>query len=143
MGRITGMHHLCVYTDDIEKTVLFYCDILGFQLKYRILEKEGCQPDGFYPLQYALVRLGNCTIEILQPYDSSGIHKNVQGAIDHIGLNVVQIEEVVDALKEKGVVFNSEVSTNTTLMNGFKGTSFYGPNGECIALYEFNAHTCE
>lgn len=137
MGRITGMHHLCVYTDEIEKTVDFYCNILGFQMIYRIIEKEGCEPDGFFPLQYALIGLGNCRIEILQPYDSSGIHKGIQGAIDHIGLSVVNIEEVVADLKEKGVVFNGEIAVNTTLMNGFKGTSFYGPNGENIALYEF------
>lgn len=139
MGQITGMHHLGIYTDDMEKTLDFYCNTLGFDLKYRIVEKEGCVPDGFYPLQYALIRLGNCTLELLQPYDCALAAKKGKGSLDHIGLSVTGIEEVIEELKRKGVCFNGEMGTNTTLMNGYKGISFTGPNGEGIALYEFNA----
>ena len=114
--------------------------MLGFTILYKTIEKENCKPDEFFPLHYALIKLRNCTIEILKPNDASNINKNVRGIINHIGLNVVGIEEVVARLKKHGIVFNGEIGVNATLMNGYKGISFDGPNGESISLYEFNEY---
>lgn len=138
MGEITGMHHLCIYTRNMEESLHFYCNILGFETVYKTIEKEGTEPDGFFPLNYALIRLGNCTIEVLMPSDIGSVKANVKGIIDHIGLNVIGIDEVVKDLQAKGVLFDGDIMANSTLMNGFKVISTKGPSGETISLYEFN-----
>ena len=38
MGSIVSIHHLCVNTPDIEKSMRFYQEMLGF----RLLSRESC-----------------------------------------------------------------------------------------------------
>ena len=40
MGKVTGLHHLCVFTTDLDER-RFYCDNLGFQETYRTVEGQG------------------------------------------------------------------------------------------------------
>jgi catechol 2,3-dioxygenase-like lactoylglutathione lyase family enzyme len=132
MGKIKGLHHLCVFTKDKQESLHFYRDQLGFEVVYQTIVNPGIED-----LEYTLIRLGTCTIELLCPADPEKVPTE-RGIIDHIGLGVEDIEAVVASLTEKGVRFNMEIATNTTLMNGFKATTTTGPSGESVALYEFN-----
>ena len=79
MAKITGIHHICIYTKDMEESLNFYCNILDFEVLFRTIEKENVEPDGFFPLNYALIRLGNCTIEVLMPYDTNIVTSLIDG----------------------------------------------------------------
>lgn len=132
MGKIKGLHHICVFTKDMEKSIHFYRDQLGFEVVYQTIVNPDTEN-----LKYAFIRLGTFAIELLCPADPDKV-PTVRGIIDHIGLGVENIEEVMASLQKKGVKFGMELATNTALMNGFKATSITGPSGETISLYEFN-----
>lgn len=132
MGKIKGLHHVCVFTKSTAESLHFYRDQLGFEVVYQTIVNPGTED-----LEYTFIRLGTCAIELLCPKNPEQV-ASARGMIDHIGLGVENIEEVVASLLQKGVKFNMDIATNTTLMNGFKATSTTGPSGEIVALYEFN-----
>ena len=130
--KFTGLAHICIFTDDIEKSKRFYVDNLGFKVTY---ETEIMREDGV--MKYALVRLGNLPIELLQKPDGTRSEDSGKGKIDHFAIEVEEIEAVVALLRERGVVFTTEVFTRESLLGGIKGAFFTGPNGENIELFEY------
>lgn len=138
MGKILGLHHICIITKDIDESLEFYCNKIGFTL----LDHEVCHKDGpndnTYPLHYALLRLGHLSIELLQFNHLTDFKVGLRGVIDHFGLDVENIEEVIEDLRSKGVAFISDrVTVDTEPLDGYKAMSFTGPSGEVITLYEF------
>lgn len=129
MGKILGIHHLCVRTPDIQKSLAFYRNTLGFET----ISRETCAFG-----EYAMLRLGASRLELIQPMPAEPDTYGSFGSLGHFGLEVQDIEEVHADLLKKGVVFMSdEVIVNTEPLNGFKAISFHGPGGEAINLYEF------
>ena len=138
MGKVTGLHHLCVFTTDLDESVRFYCDNLGFQETYRTVEGKDDEPNDWSPLGYSMIRNGRCVIELLCPNNTDTVPVNRRGIIDHIGLAVEGIESLAAELESKGIKLQGPVAENTTLMDGFKAAVLFGPSGEQISLYEFN-----
>jgi len=135
-GKITGMHHVCIYTSDIDQSIAFY-KLLGFRVIYKVVEKPEVL-DKKYPQKYALIRLGNCSIELLNPRVDN-LNTEPRGVIGHIGFNVENIEALHEDLKRKGIKFNTEDIVHVDKMyNGIKLITFKGPSGEGLTLYEFN-----
>jgi catechol 2,3-dioxygenase-like lactoylglutathione lyase family enzyme len=129
MGAVTGIHHLCVNTPDIEKSVRFYRELFGFQL----LDRETCSFG-----EYAMLRLGTSNLELIQPNDADEYSFGSRGALTHFGLQVEEIDEVFAELKEKGVRFTSvEIEYCDAPLGGLRAASLLGPSGEAINLYEF------
>jgi catechol 2,3-dioxygenase-like lactoylglutathione lyase family enzyme len=129
MGKITGIHHLCVNTPDIEKSLAFYRDIFGF----RLLSRETCAFG-----EYAMLRLGASNLELIQPNAPDEDSFGSRGSIAHFGLQVEGIDEVFAALKENGVpLLSGEVGDYPEPMGGLRAVSLTGPGGEAINLYEF------
>ena len=129
MGAIRSIHHLCVNTPDMEKSLAFYCDILGFSP----LSRETCAFG-----EYAMLRLGSSNLELIQPRDPDKDSFGHRGSISHFGLRVEGIDEIFESLKQKGVVFLSPcVQTFSEPMGGFRAVSLLGPSDEAINLYEF------
>lgn len=132
MGKIIGIHHLCIQTPDIEKSLAFYCEIIGFCL----LDRETCNFG-----EYAMLRLGSSNLELIQPNKQEEVSFGNSGSLAHFGLQVESIEEVYKELKDKGVSFiPDQVNEFTEPLGGFSAASFLGPSGEAINLYEFK-HT--
>jgi catechol 2,3-dioxygenase-like lactoylglutathione lyase family enzyme len=128
MGKIAGIHHLCVNTPDIDKSLRFYREKLGFEL----LDRETCAFG-----EYAMLRLGTSNLELIQPNDPGEDSFGSRGALAHFGLQVEGIDEAFASLKEKGVEFLSGVEEYSEPMGDFRAASFTGPSGEAINLYEF------
>lgn len=129
MGKITAIHHLCVQTPDIGKSLKFYCDVIGFHL----LGRETC---GFG--EYAMLRLGSSNLELIRPNNPDECSFGNCGSLAHFGLQVEDIDEVFEALKQKGVQFiPDKVSEFSEPMGGLRAASLQGPSGEAINLYEF------
>lgn len=129
MGEILGIHHLCVNTPDFEKSLRFYRDTLGFQ----VLTRESCAFG-----EYAMLGLGHSRLELIEPNKPDADSFGGGGSLAHFGLQVKNIDEVFETLKQKGVKFQSDqVNEFEEPMGGFRAVSFTGPSGEAINLYEF------
>lgn len=129
MGGIYGIHHLCVNTPDIDASVAFYRDVIGFEL----LGRERCDFG-----EYAMLRLNDSRLELIQPKRPTQDSFGNRGSLTHFGLAVKNIDEVVEDLRAKGVRFLSdEIDDCDAPMGGLRAISLLGPSQEAINLYEF------
>ena len=58
MGAILGIHHLCVQTPDMEASLHFYRDVLGFE----VTDRETCDFG-----EYAMLQLHGTRLELIEP----------------------------------------------------------------------------
>ena len=118
----TGLQHIGVPTNDIDKTIAFYT-ALGFEVAHRA--DNGAEPVAF-------LRLGDLMIETYQNGRAAG----TAGAVDHIALNVTDVERARNIADGLGL----EVIEEGRLPfweNGVKYFTILGPNGEKL---EFNQY---
>jgi len=99
------INHVGVVVRDLNETLELFDKL--FQLKPAVVKDamEG-------KLKVAFVPVGNDEIELLQPLDPStplgeALRKSGQG-IHHLALSTDNIDEDVERLKKKGVVFDQE-----------------------------------
>ena len=129
MGSIYGIHHICVNTPEIDRSIAFYRDLIGFTL----LGRESCAFG-----EYAMLRLNDSRLELIQPKNPDANSFGNCGSLTHFGLAVRGIDEVVADLRAKGVQFlNEEIDDCDDPMGGLRAISLLGPSGEAINLYEF------
>lgn len=128
-NNITGLAHIGLFISDIEKTKEFYQDILGFEVYHECqIEENGGVT------KIAFIRNGDCVIEVVQPV---GYTKRQDGFVDHIALNVKDIELVKEGLAKKGIEFESEEIVYAPMVFPPKGTKwilFRGPDGEHLEI---------
>ncbi len=130
MAGLIGLAHIGIYTADMDKTLDFYCDKLGFEQFYS---------RDLGTTQLRFVRAGGCILEFIKPeqYDGS---KPADGVIAHIAIEVEDIRAVVAGLKAKGVAFRTEdVAVLPLFPSGSTNIFLTGPNGEALELYEYKA----
>ena len=116
----TGLQHIGVPTNDIEKTLAFYT-ALGFRVIYRT--------DNHGEL-VAFMQLGDLVIETYQ----NGRAVGASGAVDHIAINVTDVEaarRIADELKLEVI----EEGALPFFERGVKYFTILGPNREKL---EFN-----
>ena len=130
--NITGLHHIGIYTVDIDRSQHFYNDLLKFTTTWA---GDLPLPPGIFKV--AMLRMGSCVVELVQPPDSSRVASN-HGPVQHIALEVSDLEEVVSELKGKNAVF--ETGNITTMpdfcLHGVRNIFITGPSGERIELVE-------
>lgn len=116
-----GIQHIGIPTNDIEKTVAFY-NGLGFETALRTKNEAAGEPVAF-------LRLKNLTIET---YETRAA-KNRAGAIDHIALNVADIDRAFQAAKAEGYsLLDKEVQFLPFWEHGVRFFTIEGPNAEKI-----------
>lgn len=129
MSGIFGIHHVCIHTPDIDKSIKFYTELMGFS----VVGKETCDFG-----EYAMLKSGSSRLELIQPNERDEDTFGDKGSITHIGLDVKGIDEVVADLKAKGVKFVSdEICDEAAPMGGLRAITLLGPSDEHINLYEF------
>jgi len=117
-AHINGFQHLGLPTNDLEKTIEFY-EKLGFV----VIRREEIPTD-----RVAFLRLHNMVIEA---YESKvGVSaKGFDGAIDHIALDVDDVEAVFEAVKAAGLTpMTEEIQFLPFWENGFKYFKVLDPN---------------
>ena len=126
MGKIEGLAHLGFFVDDMDRSIQFYTDVLGFSLRCR-WEVPG--------VKAALLDLGDCCLEMMQYIEK---HEFSTGRSDHLALRVTDIEAVWNDLKAKGVRFNTDeiIVDNGWGTHGARYILFPGPDGETIEIAE-------
>ena len=118
----TGLQHIGVPTNDIEKTIQFYT-ALGFEVAHRADNKGEL---------VAFLKLGDLVIETYQNFKAVG-HA---GAVDHIAINVTDVDEarrIADAMRLEVI----EEGQLPFWDNGVKYFTILGPNREKL---EFNQY---
>ena len=126
-GKITGLGHIGVFVKDIDKSVDFYTNVLGFECYHRaeIPDKDGLT-------RIAFVKSGTCILELVQ---FPVVPEKKDGPVDHIAMAVDDIDAVQARLKEKGIAFETESPIHLPqVMNGCKYIFFRGPDGEHLEL---------
>lgn len=131
-NNFLGLAHICIFTDDLEKSAHFYTDKLHFKKVYETLVM---QDHG--DIKYAVVKLKHCIIELLEPIKSKVPQLGTEGAIAHFAIEVNDLNKVVNELKAKHVEFTSGIITFDNLLNGVQGAFIKGPSGELIELFEY------
>ena len=87
---ITGLQHIGIPTNDVEKTKDFY-RLLGFRVVFQTVNQEADEKVTF-------LKLGHTVIETYE--NKHAAMEN--GALDHIALNVTDIEDVYKLVTKAG-----------------------------------------
>lgn len=122
----TGIQHIGIPTNDIEKTIAFYRE-LGFEAALRTFNEAAGE-------KVAFLKLENLVIET---YENKAA-KLESGAIDHVAINVKDIEEVYQYMEEKQM--NTTKDTIHFLPfweNGVRFFTIEGPNREMIEFSQY------
>lgn len=118
---VTGVQHIGIPTNDIEKTIAFYAG-LGFALALRTENKAAGE-------QVAFLRLGNLTVETYQ----NGRAADRPGAIDHVALCVTDADAAFAAAKAAGCqMLDTQVQFLPFWEKGVRFFTVLGPNGEKV-----------
>ncbi|MCI2048733.1 MAG: VOC family protein [Lachnospiraceae bacterium] len=114
-----GMQHIGIPCRDIEVTAAFYAR-LGFQQKYRTPENGPA---------VCFLQLGNLTIETYEVESTA----DRAGAIDHLCIDVSDIDAVFEAAKEMGLkLCDEQVNALPFWKNGVRFFTVTGPDMERI-----------
>ena len=120
----TGVQHIGIPTNDIKKTIEFF-QLLGFDIAFRTING---------PEEVAFLQLHNLVIETYQNHQA----KMEYGAIDHIAIDVKNIEDLFLVVKEVGTfkMLDQQVNGLPFWENGVKFFTIEGPNKEKIEFCE-------
>lgn len=124
--EIKGIAHVGLYIKDIERSKKFYTEILGFQ--------NICEFVSLDNNKIAFMKSGNLIIELIQ-HEVWMDRKD--GLFDHIAMEVGNIEEISEKLKELGIAFEADIYyDNLVFDRGVKYQAFRGPDGEHLEIYQ-------
>ena len=123
-ARVTGLQHIGLPTNDMEKTLAFY-QSLGFELALDVMNGEE---------RVCFLKLQNICIEAYQNGQAVG-HA---GAIDHVALDVDDVYAAWDAVTAAGYVpREAEPRFLPFWTNGVKFFNIVGPNGETVGFSQY------
>jgi len=132
---IKTIDHIGIITNNLQQSVEFYTDVLGFSISAKIEMDDVGLSAIFVEKNGSKIELMGYRGEI--PKRSEGIEIKLGGnpipINDHITFSVEDIEATVTDLKEKGVTFSLEP---VQLEGGMKLASFKDPDGVLIELVE-------
>lgn len=121
-----GLQHVGLPTNDLKATIAFY-ESLGFETVYQV-RNEAAGED------VAFLRLKNLTIEAYE----NGRAAMQSGAIDHIAIDVDDVEAAYRLAQEQGYqIVSNGVEFLPFWQNGVKFFILLGPNQERV---EFNQY---
>ncbi len=118
----TGVQHIGVPTNDMEATIRFY-EKLGFQIDLDVMNGDE---------RVVFFRLHNLVVEAYQNHQAV----MASGAVDHIAIDVKQIDELYAKVKADGFELLTDVNALPFWSNGIKYFIILGPNKERIEFCE-------
>lgn len=114
-----GIDHINVRTTELEKSIKFYTEVLGFSLLKRFET----------PMRLALLSLNGTVVEFSEIPEMSSFQ---DGFVNHWALNVSDIFATFELLKDQGVEFIPPASEPVKIENRSYYFFFRGPSGERI-----------
>lgn len=124
--QLNGIQHIGIPTNDIEATVRFY-ETLGFEAASRTVNEEVGE-------KVAFMKLNTLVIET---YENKAA-KMEAGAIDHVAIDVKDIEKVYEMINQAGLnTTNDTVHFLPFWENGVKFFTIEGPNKEKVEFSQY------
>ena len=139
----TGYSHIGIYVTDREKAIEFYEKVLDFKLLFRVDNES----DG---LLIAMLQLGNCIVELLEPPKEVGVLPpqcakdnlipSAASTPNHFAITVSDMEKAMERVTSFGYEFENRMAYHVPDFGGndldLKVAFFRGPNGERIELFQ-------
>ena len=124
MVEHANFQHLGFATPDIEATVNFYCDTLGFEVIHRT-----ATPDGKTPIVF--IKNGTMVYEC---YEDKSLSAEAAKKIDHIAYDSEDIEKDFNYCVNKGYKITTDgiEGIPTVFEKGVRYFKIAGPSGEEI-----------
>jgi catechol 2,3-dioxygenase-like lactoylglutathione lyase family enzyme len=123
--NITGLQHIGIPTNNIAKTIDFY-QSLGFETVYQTYNESADE-------KVAFLQLGNLVIET---YENRAAEM-CKGAIDHIALDVTDIDHVFKEVQANGYkMLDNAVQSLPFWEHGVRFFTILGTNEEKIEFCE-------
>jgi lactoylglutathione lyase len=119
--------HVGVMVKNIEKSIEFYTNAVGMELKAEVPHSNGVIKLAFLGFS------GNeeTELELIQGYNDQ---LPEEGTVHHFAVSTDDVEGEFTRLKELGIeLIDQEI---TTLPNGYKYFFFYGPDREWIEFFQ-------
>lgn len=124
--QMNGLQHVGIPTNDIEETISFY-ETLGFEIALRTVNEAADE-------KVAFLKLGNLVIETYENKTAT----LTSGAIDHIALDVKDIEKVYEMINAAGLnTTNDTVHFLPFWENGVRFFTIEGPNKEKVEFSQY------
>ena len=124
-ANIKGVQHIGIPTNDIRKSISFY-EGIGFKVVYQTMNEEAHEAVAFLQLENLVMEV----YENRQAVMSSG-------AIDHVALDVTDIDVLFSAMQAAGYeLVNEKVQYLPFWEHGVKFFTIVGPNREKIEFCE-------
>lgn len=119
----TGIQHIGIPTNDIEDTIAFY-EQLGFQVT--LLTKNADEVVAFLQMHNLVIETYENKSAVMQP-----------GAVDHIALDVKNIDVLFNIVKAKHFqLLDEQVNSLPFWEHGVRFFTILGPNKEKIEFCE-------
>jgi len=120
---LCGLHHIGLPTNNMDATIAFYRN-LGGDIAFEKMDEEAGKP-----IRVVHLLLSNLKIEVYERDETAGI----PGAIDHIAIQVKDIEAAFKQAQEMRLVFMDERIGNSTYWpDSLRWFILIGPNGEKV-----------
>ncbi|MRH43436.1 VOC family protein [Aquibacillus halophilus] len=97
---IKGIGHLALKVEDMERSLHFYCGVLGLKHAFEIRD-ESSNPW----IEYVKVAPGQF-IELFYGGENKPVAVGDSIGVDHLCLEVVDIDEIANHLKSKGITID-------------------------------------
>ncbi len=141
---IQGIHHTAISTGDLERSLRFYKDLLGFEEVFASGWEVGAEvADNITGLKDSSARLvmlkaGNAFIELFQyktptPKPAEAMRPVCDHGITHLCLNVTDIDAEYERLKAAGMIFHCPPQGAGS---GVRATYGRDPDGNVVELLE-------
>lgn len=128
---IKKIEHIGIIANDMEVSVKFYVDLLGFTVEDEVTTYDKHLMFLVHP------SMPEFSIELIAEKKQTTVYSN-QGLVNHLAFAVDRFDEVMQQLKDQGVVFERE---SPKYGRGSRKTiRFKGPSGEVLQLVEFKEH---
>lgn len=124
--QISGIQHIGIPTNNIEATITFY-QKLGFEVAFQTINQEANE-------KVAFLRLHNLVVET---YENKAT-KLQTGAIDHLAIDVKDVQKVYEFIVQNGLNTTNDVIHNLPFWeNGVKFFTIEGPNKEKVEFSQY------
>ncbi|MCM3267414.1 VOC family protein [Paenibacillus elgii] len=121
------IEHVGIMVRDIDTSVRFYKDVVGLELKDKLVHTNGIVTLAFLGFNES----GETELELIQGYNDG---LPAEGKVHHVAFTVDDIEEEFARIKELDVrLIDQEI---TTLPNGSRYFFFHGPDGEWVEFFQ-------
>jgi lactoylglutathione lyase len=122
---MNGIAHIGVVVKDAEKTVDFYCRVLGCKVSGGFEDER---------LKAVFLDSGSGILEILQYFKQENSDRK-DGVVDHIAFSVDDMDKAIRILKENNVTMLFD-EPKIVMGGGKKIMFFLGPDGERLEFMQ-------